>query len=122
MSEATTHVSAREAILREQQAFVDGAVHGAMHSGRALDQYRSAAEHRYPLPKVTRPRVVPDPHGGSALEWSVRTDDTGKSRIAVQRRHDPGGFRTSFDGIYVTAERVALWADLLANPTEQVEA
>jgi hypothetical protein len=89
----------------------------------ACERVEKSAEMRYPKP--TRPREVLDPF--TAWEgwlWSARrmgANGDGEltihlrgsnSRDAAQPYHaNPRGF-------YPTPERVALWADLLANPTE----
>jgi hypothetical protein len=67
----------------------------------------------FPLPKVTRPRVVRDREG-----WKWQCID---GRIQWS---GPRGWRFADVMTYavrVTPERVVLWADLLANPTEDVE-
>lgn len=76
------------------------------------------AESRYPLPKTTRPRVVPDPHTPSAW-WFIADGDitlrTGAVTLPWNVWAPDGGYRP-------TPERVALWADLLANPVEECDA
>lgn len=108
---AERRVTEREAVLRERKAFVEGArrICVAANSGiiRMFDHERDAAE-IYPLPTITRPRVVRDPHGID-IRWTVR------SRQVVA--YDSDQFPCA---VGVTPERVKLWADLLANPTEEV--
>jgi hypothetical protein len=81
-------------------------------AGALLDAlpWAEMAAREYPYPKVTRPRVVAEDYD---LSW----------------RYVDGGFELNTgDGIWrpgpyitVTPHRVRLWADLLANPTEEVE-
>lgn len=123
-------VSEREAVLRERAAYVAHAIDYAFATGRSLNEpeVKRAAAERYPLPTVTRPRVVADPFPTSPIEWcALPWAGTGKAAIHVRRV--PGGEwrvwtqeSVAAASCVVTAERVALWADLLANPTETVEA
>lgn len=61
--------------------------------------------------KERRPREVPDPHDGNHVKWTIRDGEVRPlwagswNRIAV----------------VPTTERITLWADLLANPTHEVE-
>jgi hypothetical protein len=73
----------------------------------------------YPLPKVTRPRVVRDPRGISS--WGVRVPD-GLTTPAIHLVTDGGEWCPTGWSHVASAERVALWADLLARPTEEVDA
>ena len=101
----------RDMIVRERRAFVEGANYGA--TGATMRIY-SEAEHRYPLPKVTRPRVVTDEYGdlwkfeNGVFRWSNCHKD------AIQWEHVNPAWAP-------TATLVTLWAALLANPTETVE-
>lgn len=117
-------------ILIARAAFVQGAGHewdNANPRGGAADfqsrsaRRREAAEGWYPLPKVTRPRVVVDSGGD---EWTIHPSAGLQVRCAgLQVRYayagrkdgwkDPSG--TDFLGFESTV------ADLLANPTEEVE-
>lgn len=92
----------------------------AAHWGTARSFSRDAAtaqaiekfvDGQYPLPERPRvPRIVKDPHD-SSLEWSVRTS-------SIVWRRFPGyvTWISELDGVEITAQRVALWAYLLANP------
>ena len=80
---------------------------------------------RYPLPRVTRPRVVTDARFGKAREFRI-CDGQFQTRSAknsvwscIENGHHGKG--DGF-GLAIDAERVTLWADLLANPTEEVDA
>lgn len=73
----------------------------------------------YPLPKVTRPRVLKDRFG---VDWRMA------GNVLENRERDGREWRTTLaptdcDGTsYLgTADRVKLWADLLARPNEEVE-
>jgi len=108
-------VSEREAVLRERAAY-DAGVADVFRTARALGgiehvDARKWADQIFPLPTIERPRVVPDPHGMNVV-WSVKN-----GRISP-RGSSAWGQRTVE---HITPERVALWADLLANPTETVE-
>ena len=75
----------------------------------------------YPLPKVTRPRVVKDSVGMEfrfiadnqppLVEWRNTLTEEKLWRVS-----------TVCNGVAVNAERAKLWADLVANPTEEVDA
>jgi hypothetical protein len=79
---------------------------------------REYAEQRYPLPKVTRPRVVRDRFGE---KWRV-APESGETHLEWQDRNNDTRWEKKLGNLVVTFDRVALWADLLANPTEEVEA
>jgi hypothetical protein len=92
--------------------------------GGCADGERAAAS-VYALPKATRPRVVQDPDTDYGQKWRV---------VDGVIEHDGGSggarFRPAFDhefGIqpsfcsWPTPQRIALWADLLASPTEEYE-
>ena len=120
-------ISEREAVMRERAAFVAGAERFACEGckGLAPDYAGKEAAERYPLPTVTRPRVVTDPHlRDDSVSWRVFDG-------VIQYRENRDAMLDSIiDSSWVvgppqfipTAERVAMWADLLANPTEEVEA
>lgn len=69
------------------------------------------------LPKVTRPRVVKDPHNPTT-QWKCEGGE-------FYWRGGEGGWWGLRNGFTkqpnVTLERVMLLADLLDNPTEEVE-
>jgi hypothetical protein len=103
-------------VLIARKAYKDGA---AAERGHAHDDagWKPAAEARYPLPKVTRPRVVRDQHN-PAQEWIVE-DGFLRCRNAGGAWMKWAEYKLSAD-FAPLPERVALWADLLANPTEEV--
>lgn len=123
-------ISEREAVERERAAFIAGAraaatagggwCHGAAIVSVDGREHRddNAAAWRYPLPKVTRPRVLGMPvSNGNRLEFRLVGDEF------QERLKTPDGQSDwqHTGGTTPTPERVRLWADLLANPTETVE-
>lgn len=102
---------------REQRA------HGlyGWEDGRALlrtSETEKLAAKRYPLPKVTRPRVVRDPECHK-YEFSARSG----GKLYYRRVGEDVAWRYVESGSFgVSAERVRVWNDLFANPTEEVEA
>ncbi|MHB1310618.1 MAG: hypothetical protein ACYC3L_01285 [Gemmatimonadaceae bacterium] len=102
----------RDLILAKREAFAVGC--GAM--GLPLGNAARLAARRYELPKITRLRVVTDQFG---TEWRMRENVDDDRSIALEYRHaDNGGWQV--DRLTMTAQRIKLWADLLANPTEEV--
>lgn len=123
----------RELVLAKRNAFVDGSYWGynasqesAAKSVGVLGAWSRAcadmaSESAYPLPKVTRPRVVRDSVGMEFrfiaeneppfVEWRNTLTEKKLWRVSA-----------AGDGVAVNAERAKLWADLVANPTEEVEA
>jgi hypothetical protein len=80
----------------------------------AQDEAMKAA---YPLPTVTRPRVVPDPMYEGVF-WLL--DQNGlrvKSTHSMSEHYPRPG-----EGLDAIKSRLAVWADLLANPTEECDA
>lgn len=124
-------VTERDAVLREREAFARGAQwawfnnyaesYGAKFNHEGYVDLRAAE--RYPLPTITRLREVPDPEPGFDQRW--RCVDG-----SLQYRHDGIPWIIAHNGKYVfpgnvdwpTPRRIALWADLRTNPTEEVTA
>lgn len=84
------------------------------------------AAEMYPLPRVTRPRVVADQCGPRGPQEFRFVDGVFQIR-APGEAWQCLNFGTvlvdsQIHGVGVTPERVALWADLIAHPTEEVEA
>lgn len=80
----------------------------------------------FPLPKVVRPRVVEDPTSiPGARFWRVCDGklQTRKGRGLDTEWYDQQNAHAFHDRDfpYPTRERLQLWSDLLANPTEEVE-
>lgn len=104
----STGISERDKQLLRREGFMAGMrFHFSPNEVRDQRFAKDAAE-IFPLPTITRPRVVRDPHG---LRWNWTVKD--------------GVIHPKIDGLgqleTITPQRVALWADLLANPTELVE-
>lgn len=77
---------------------------------------RSLSDRQFPLPKVTRTRVVSDPNGVGS--WGAKPWRNGK--LSIYYVSSDGRWEETFPAHVATAERVAVWADLIANPTEEV--
>jgi hypothetical protein len=118
----------REVRLRERRAFQVGAdwfytQEEVPHSlAYVTNRARAAARECYELPKVTRPRVVRDPENGY-VQWRVAED----GYLQARRINATGGWMRHLDyrnavDIAPIPERVKMWADLLANPTEVCDA
>lgn len=110
MSQTPKMVSEREAVLREREAYLTRARESYTERGwdQSKNRERAEASRRYPL---ERPRVVVADCG----DWYRIVN----GRIEVSR---DGGKSWHFDFQRMpTPKRVALWADLLASPTEEVE-
>lgn len=129
----TKFVTEREAVLRERAAWIKGARfaeenHTAVHPLNC-EPCREYAASLYCLPRVTRPRVVADPHKDARgwdqlwravagkVQWRGCSGEWYDLGIPGTSQLADGG-RQIMD---VTRERALLWADLLANPTETVE-
>jgi len=126
MSDTKTYTE-REAIEREREAFVDGA--SAVFSHYRIQPYdagsggwkgsRTLASERYPLPKVTRPRVVTRKVRSFKFDWRWVNE-----RLEYA---DPGSddWEEYCGLIHASNEWPTLLAildDLRANPTEEVDA
>lgn len=114
----------REAVLREQAAFSAGVdslyvqpeIEGGPFTGAAAHRVKKLAVERYPLPKVTRPREALDEHG---RRWR-HVDGRFEMLRLVPGAHWED-INTSGAVVSLTPHRVAMWADLLANSTEEVD-
>lgn len=122
--------SERETIRLQRLSFVAGA-QAAPHAEWDLEtrekrrqRWTVVAAERYPLPKVERPRVVRD-RTDSEVSWRIAGGvlqfRVGVAEWHVMHGHAGGNSRFGTD-FTVSLERVAIWADLLANPTELVDA
>lgn len=123
-------ISEKDVILRERDAFLRGAEWRLGVWQRALrvnytqgEDEIAESRHLYPLPKVTRLRVVRAENGREfrvfAGQMQTRTStDMGGEWVCLESGY---ALVTHGGGVHVTAARVKLWADLLANPTEEVE-
>jgi hypothetical protein len=108
-------VTEKDAVLRERLAFRSGwCCHRAYRVGYAPIDPEGEAARAYPLPKVTRPRVVMDARG---VKWKVM-----EGRLHALEPHCDGWARADNTHWLLPPDRVSLWADLFANPTEEVDA
>lgn len=107
MSDADKMVTEREAVLRERGAFIVGA--RLVSPPRRNDTLLAETKARYPLPLITRPRVVTDNEG---VEWRI-VDEVLQTR--VRPKGDWGSWMPK-----ISWQRIDLLADLTANPTEQI--
>lgn len=106
----------RDLILAKRQAFEDGFELGWKGQTTEWRGLLTEAEARYPLPKVTRPRVVQYP----LYHWKKwRVIDGELQRNGSEDDSDEW---VSTPLSVMTAARVRVLADLLANPTEEVDA
>lgn len=104
--------TARELVLCERAAFLAG-INARPSLGDEWCGAACEAAKRYPLPTEQRPRVVHE----EGLEWCVIDG------ALHHRQSSPSGLRwLQTNYAEPTAARIAMWADLLANPTETVEA
>ena len=124
MPDAKTYTE-KDLVLAKREAYMLGR-HESLTVGHMTLAERAAyardAASRYPLPKVTRARLVEDPHddGGWYVEdGEVLWTATGNARCGVRIEHTKDFQRKTLRAI--TPARVAVWSDLLANPTEEVE-
>jgi len=120
-SDTPKMVSEREAVERERTAFVVGA--RWQHDNLGCDYARTedAARKNYSHPKVERPRVVRDSHGD---EWRICGGVLELRDGPAWRKQLEDGWKNANDAvaeILITLERVRLWSDLLARPTELVD-
>jgi hypothetical protein len=114
----------RDLILAKRLAYAEAHVLGMLASARFMGTLAEANEaanryvrNKYPLPKVERPRVVQDPKYPDVQWRSVG------GLLEVMQRVDPGfrPVRADFEAWTFSYERLAVWSDLLANPTEFVD-
>lgn len=98
-----------------------GKGHRSYEGGDPCDSCVESVRLRYPSPTVVRPRVLYDSESNiSGAQWSV--SDTGHLRF----RESPKAPWLTYSEFLHTGyaaplpNRVKLWADLLANPTEEV--
>lgn len=117
-------VAEREAVLRERAAFIAGvkAILDAQ-GDHAIGRWRGSdviAAERYPLPKVTRPRVIEVPmhQYGSAMIESRKYRLFNKV-FQVWSPRDCCWLPTLDQP---TPERAIAWLDLFNTPNEEVDA
>lgn len=139
MSENVT-MTQWEFVRAQREAFAEGVRRFHLHrivpcgprGAEASGEVLAEVDEAYPFPKVERPRVVADPHAGSPrgwdqkwrcvdnrLQWQGTLTDNWYPLETVNHSRVPDG---GYDIHTATPERIALWADLLAGPTELVDA
>lgn len=96
-------IPTKQSILLQREAYAKG----LRHAGYSAEGSASAARLAYPMPAITRPRVVTLSDG----QQYRRVDGT-----LEFRERDVFDWRES----YITDEKIATLANLLANPTETV--
>jgi hypothetical protein len=107
-------------VLIAREAYVQGIARG-YGSYIPFDKAKGIAAERYPLPQITRPRVVKDPDKEFSQLW--RCVDG-----VIEHDGAMSSWRSAFGKgplhpsllVWPTVERIKLWADLLARPTEEV--
>lgn len=122
----------KEVVLRERKAFYSGYVAlnwCSCEASEVCGTCQAETNRRYPLPKVTRPRVVIDAGGAGVREWryvegqiQTRVRGTthwfclahGDAFAAKAVQHEDVGFAW-------TPERINMLAKLIADPTEIVD-
>lgn len=138
-------ISERDAVMRERAAFQRG-YRTWRFTGRntedvaeieitnpgELRRLAEATSREYPLPNVKRSRVVPDPHVEFNQAWRVTENKIewcswyeSPTQYGPWRDLTPQAMSKTTDRPtsiqHVTSARIRLWADLLANPTEETE-
>lgn len=111
----------REIILRERAAYVNGLIRGTAREFLHIVDCEKAAKAVFPLPPREEPRVVTDPSDadyrwtivGGFLRGRYAATEEWLRAIEAQRK----GHWSAWAPL---PARVAMWADLLANPTRQV--
>lgn len=137
--------SQKEIVAAKREGFLSGASwrmsvlpNAALFiSGFALDakRYDTAARIHYPMPQITRLRVIPDPAPTEPhnldMFWYNRDGHIHVlyARNIEQARWDAAGRRwgvslTALGGtrVPITPARVEIYNSLIANPTETVDA
>lgn len=116
----------RDVVMRERAAFAKGrcmSQHEMHEEELPCIACNQRARHLYPLPSVTRPRVVRDVTSGMAgggYEWRVVNGGIQWRPLGDMTWRAPASDGV-VHGMYLFPERVRTLADLLANPTETVE-
>ena len=114
----------RREVLLARDAYANGMVRGSAcefvgQINGGMSGLLRAAERAFPLPTVTRPRVVADPECPKHIRWSVSkvTDNVMCEVLEGDFWALAGAGHSAF---FPTKGRVKLWADLYAEPTETV--
>lgn len=123
----------RDLVLAKREGYVDCRVTHGYRDVHSREVYGEEARKRYPLPKVTRPRVVQDELGDSGHPVWFRVSAGGG--IEYQLSSCGGQWYTigrllnvssawPRDDVSATQQMTrweGIWADLRVNPTEEVE-
>ena len=119
LSDDTKRYTEREYVTAQREAYVKGAQKWACYScADNIDIPQAQAKHDYPLPRVTRPRVVRDEYG---RQWRAINGD-----LFFREDGMPFADKRGWRGIddeqwHLDSHLIPTWADLLANPTEIVD-
>ncbi len=122
MSDNEKRYTERDLILAKRKGWDECAYRLSM-AGAGSEESEREKDRAFPLPKTTRPRVVKDPEGDGY--WMVFKGEIGWTAFA--RGHADGillweGHDMRRAELFrLTPARVAIWSDLLANPTEEVD-
>ena len=103
MNDTTPVPPTKQSIRLQREAYAKG----LRHAGYSAEGSASAARHAYPMPPITRPRVV------------TLSDGTQYRRVdGVLQYRDRMGAR--WQSSTITDEKITEFAGLLVNPTETV--
>lgn len=125
-----TTPTTKQEVLALRRAFEQGVDTLYFHRGipntadaeLARGEARSRAASYYPLPKITRPRVVSDPEPGYDQKWRVKDGVLEfNGHTGWREAHGCSASGSYGTCLFPTPARIMLWADLLANPTETVD-
>lgn len=107
----------KDAILLKRQAYMEGMSMMPSFVTLTPDTLQREAKRRFPLPRVTRPRVVTENPFG--LEYrAVRRPD---GLLVIERRLAHSAEKWSEPNLTLDPARVKFLAELLATPDETVE-
>ena len=116
MTDAPKMIFEQDAVRRERDAFCAGMhyqITAARMTPREAEQYADIANRRYPMPSKTVPREVTEVQKVHGAPVTFR---------CINGKIEGNDFGWAGKSYTVTPERVKLWADLFARPTEEVDA
>lgn len=116
---ASPTITARELAKAQREACMKGAMTAIAECGGTWPKEHAEriARDLYPLPTITLPREVTVPaHRYNGVEWGEAT-----FRVVDGVLQAKGGDDWYDNNWEATPERIRVWADLFANPTETVE-
>jgi len=113
-----TMISEKDAILRERRAWIAGLRGSTYQPSLTSKRENELAAQMFPLPKLTRPRVVRDADGN---EWCFR--DSRDTALLMCKPARFGDWINDSHPDYpsMTRERLALMVELIKHPTEEIE-